>query len=93
MNATENQNSETTDGVEFLNAKIKKCGIETTGQFGKFMDLASAFHGKVVVNSFELDLFAAALHAAVSAGQADKSLWQQFEESFPAANAGRFIGS
>jgi hypothetical protein len=56
------------------------------------MDLASELTGKALVSRFDLDLFAAALHAAVSAGKADQSLYTQFVESFPLANAGTFVG-
>ena len=79
------------DAVDFLNKTMKSAKVNTTGQFGAFMDLVSDFSGKVVVNKLLLDLFAAALTSAVEAGQADRSLLEQFQESI-GGNAGVFLG-
>lgn len=56
-------------------------------------DLASELTNKVIVDQFEINMFAAALYAAVQAGTADESLYRQYCEAFPDANAGQFIGN
>lgn len=79
---TEGTCAELTDVVDF-----KELGLTYT----QGMDLVSATTGRLLVDNTQINLFAAQLHAAVSAGKCDRYLYDNFVKTF-GGNAGQFVG-
>lgn len=78
------------NAVDFLNEnKSLLAGLSYTRQ----QDLASALHGKSLVQDFDVNLFAAKLESEVSAGSVPQHVLDFFRECFPLANSDQFVGN